>query len=105
MAFADAKQASSSFNGAVERLNKGITRTVRGQTVTFQSKTTPVSGVGDRAEWVEKQRELGVVDGARFFWVGVRVHGDAAKDRAEAIALAQRILGAGSTPTPAADDK
>jgi hypothetical protein len=105
---ANDEQAARNFNDAVTRLNEGITRTVRGKTFTFQSKTEPVKGVGDRAEWVDKQRELGVLDGDRFFWVGVKVHGEAAKDRAEAIALAKRLLSGdarAAMPTPIADDK
>jgi hypothetical protein len=100
------EQAKSSFESAVKVINDGITRDVKakglkGTKVTFQAKTEDVAGVGDKAVWSPKLRELGVLDGDRFFWLGVKVHGDGAKDRAEAIKLAKRILGAEG----AADDK
>ena len=89
--FEDASSAMSSFDSAMKSLSDGITASHEDVEMTFQADLTPVEGVGDKAMWAAKMRQLSVVDGTRIFHVGVNTGADLEADRAKAEAVAKAV--------------
>lgn len=88
----DGDQAVAWFEAAMRSLEQGTTREVDGEEVTmFQYEVEPMSGLGDRAAWVEGLSQVSVVSGVVIYHVTVDAGDDAAVDREHAEALAREI--------------
>ena len=86
--FESRERAMSAFERSMKALSKGMTATRENVEVTFQAELTPVEGVGDKAMWAAKMRQISVVDGIRIFHVTVDTGAelDAELETASAIA-------------------
>lgn len=89
--FDDGKLAQDSFDQAMAILQKGVTGSHDGVEVTFQSDVYAVNGVGDKAAWAERLRQLSVVSGGRIFYVTVTTGADTADELATAVSVAQDV--------------
>ena len=91
-AFESADQAMQSFDSAMKRLSEGMTRTHDDVEVTFQADVTPVQGVGRKAMWAPKMRQLSFVTDDRIIHVTVNTGAEDEADRAKATAIAQQLV-------------
>jgi hypothetical protein len=73
-------------------LSEGITREHKGVEITFQADITPVDGVGDKAAWAAKLRQLSVADGRRMFHLTVNTGADREQELVKAIAVAKDLV-------------
>ncbi len=89
--FDDAAKARSAFDGAMKRLSEGITSSREDVEITFQADLTPVEGVGEKAMWAPKLRQLSVVDGNRMYHVGVDTGSDLEAEMEKAKEIAQAV--------------
>jgi hypothetical protein len=93
--YASPAAAVASLESSVAELSKGVTVEVQGRKHTSRVEFEGwVDGVGDKAAWAPKPRELSVAHGGVRFALAVRGFGDAAEDRARAIDLARRVAAA-----------
>jgi hypothetical protein len=93
--YASRAAAVASLESSVAELSKGVTVEVQGRKHTSRVEFEGwVEGVGDKAAWAPKPRELSVAHAAVRFAVSVRGFGDAAEDKARAIDLARRVAAA-----------
>jgi len=84
--------AVASLESSVAELSKGVTVEVKGRSHTSRVEFEGwLEGVGDKAAWAPKPRELSVAHGGVRFAVAVRGFGDAAEEKARAIDLARRV--------------
>lgn len=84
--------AVASLESSVAELSKGVTVEVKGRKHTSRVEFEgPVEGVGDKAAWAPKPRELSVAHGGVRFAVTVRGFGDAGEEKARAVDLARRV--------------
>jgi hypothetical protein len=89
--FDDSQLAQNSFDQAMSMLQEGVTGTHDGVEVTFQSDVFDVNGVGDKASWAQRLRQLSVVSGGRIFYVTVTTGADNAEELAVAVAVAKDV--------------
>lgn len=90
-AFDSEAAAQQAFDSAMAVLNQGITGGSGDVEVKFQADTVPVEGIGDKAMWAEKMRQLSVVSGRRIFHLSVKTTGEAADELAHARHLAPLV--------------
>lgn len=93
--FASPAAAVASLESSVAELSKGVTVEVKGRKHTSRVEFEGwLDGVGDKATWAPKPRELSVAHRGVRFAVAVRGFGDAAESKARAIDLARRVAAA-----------
>lgn len=85
------EQAMAMFDSAMKMLSEGITRSHEGTEVTFQADLTPVDGVGRKAMWAPRLRQLSVVDGSRIFHVVVNTGAEPEAELEKAKAVASKV--------------
>lgn len=83
--------AMASFDSSMKMLSEGITSSHEDVEVTFQANLTPVEGVGDKAMWAAKMRQLSVVNGNRIFHVSVNTGAELEADLEKAKAVAKDV--------------
>ena len=91
--FDDEAAAMSAFDSSMKMLSEGVSASHEGVTATVQADITPVNGIGDKAMWAAKMRQLSVVSGRQIIHVGVRTGAGAEADLATAQAMASDLLG------------
>lgn len=89
--FKDADAALAGFDSAMKTLTEGVTATRDGVSATIQADGTPVAGVGQKAMWVPKFRQLSVVDGNRMFHLGVNTGSDRDAELEVAKEIARKV--------------
>jgi hypothetical protein len=89
--FKDADAAVSGFDSAMKILTEGMTITTEGVSATVQADGTPVAGVGQKAMWVPKYRQLSVVDGNRMFHLGVNTGSELDEELETAKEIAKKV--------------
>jgi len=87
------ENAMTTFDAAMKLLSEGITRSHEDVEVTFQSDLTPVDGIGDKAMWAEKMRQISVVDGLQIYHVTVNTGAEPGTELEKAKAIAKDIAG------------
>ncbi|MCL4809569.1 MAG: hypothetical protein KJ062_17550 [Thermoanaerobaculia bacterium] len=93
--YASPAAAVASLESTVAELSKGVTVEVQGRKHTSRVEFEGwLDGVGDKAAWAPKPRELSVAHAGVRFAVAVRGFGDAAEGKARAIDLARRVAAA-----------
>jgi hypothetical protein len=90
--FENASAAQAALDSSMKVLSEGITRKHNGVEVTFQADVIPVEGVGDKAAWAAKLRQLSVADGKRVFHLTVNTGGDREQELIKAKELAQDLV-------------
>jgi hypothetical protein len=76
----------------MKTLTEGVTATRDGVSATIQADGTPVTGIGQKAMWVPKLRQLSVVDGNRMFHLGVNTGSDLDAELEVAKELARKVV-------------
>lgn len=89
--FDSPQEAVASFDLAMKRLSEGMTASHQDIEMTFQADVTPVEGVGSKAMWAPKLRQLSVVDRNRIFHVGVNTGAELNEELEKAKAIARDI--------------
>ena len=91
--FDSSAAAVASLESAVATLERGVTVTVRGKERTTQVDFDDwMEGVGDRAAWAPRNKELLVAANGVRFAVAVKGVGDEAASRATAVEVARRVI-------------
>lgn len=87
--------AQGGLDQAMSVLQKGVSASHKGVEATFQADVVPVAGVGDKAAWAAKLRQLSVASGRRLFHVTVNTGAEREQEletaRAVAGSLAERL--------------
>ncbi len=89
--FDSPQKALASFDLAMKRLSDGITASHKDVEMTFQADVTPVEGIGSKAMWAPKLRQLSVVDRIRIFHVTVNTGAELDEELEKAKGLASEI--------------
>ena len=91
----DSKAAAlAGFDSAMKRLSDGVTASAGDVEFTYQAEVEPVSGVGDKAMWVAKMRQLSFVTGNRLLHLSVNTGDDLDGELAMARNLAEDVMAA-----------
>lgn len=93
-AFDSKAQALAGFDSAMKRLSEGVTAGSGDVEFTYQADVEPVSGVGDKAMWVPKMRQLSFVSGNQLLHLTVNTGNDLDGELAAARSLAEDIIAA-----------
>ena len=93
-AFDSKAQALAGFESAMKRLSDGVTASAGDVDFTYQADVEPVSGVGDKAMWVPKMRQLSFVSGNRLLHLTVNTGQDLSEELATARGLAEDVMAA-----------
>ena len=90
---AESKEAAlANFHSAMSVLTTGITVEVAGKEHTTKPKElVPVSGIGDKANWIPSLNEVSAVGKNTIFHVTVET-GDKEENKAKAIEIAKEVL-------------
>ncbi len=89
--FNSPQEAIASFDLAMKRLSDGVTAAHKDVEMTFQADVTPVEGIGSKAKWAPKLRQLSVVDRNRIFHVAVNTGAELDDELETAKGLAREI--------------
>lgn len=89
--FESPEAALGSFETAMRRLSEGVTARSGDREVTFQADVEPVEGIGLKAMWAPKLRQLSVVEGRNLFHVTVNT-GELATDKELARSVAADVV-------------
>jgi hypothetical protein len=92
--FESRSQALAGFDAAMKRLSDGVTTSAGDVEFTYQADVEPVSGVGDKAMWVPKMRQLSVVSGNQLLHLSVNTGRELDAELATARALAEDVIAA-----------
>jgi hypothetical protein len=92
--FGSTAEAVQAFDAMVDRLTSGISATVGDDTAVFQASFDPSEGIGAKAAWSDKLRQLSVVSGTHLYHVKLHNDADPRVDRAGAEAMARTIAAA-----------
>ncbi len=93
-AFESKAQAEAGFDSAMKRLSEGVTTSAGESEFTFQADVEPVSGVGDKAMWVPKMRQLSFVSGNQLLHLTINTGRDPSEELATARGLAEDVMSA-----------
>jgi hypothetical protein len=89
--FGSTAEAVQAFDAMVERLTRGISSTVGDDTAVFQASFDASEGIGAKAAWSDKLRQLSVASGTHLYHVKLHADTDPRVDRAGAEAVARKI--------------
>jgi hypothetical protein len=92
--FPSTDEALRGFDQMVQRLSEGVSSGAGSERFEFQAGFEPSDGIGERAAWSEKLRQVSVVSGTRLFHVSLNTGGERSADRARAEEIARRIAAA-----------
>ncbi len=89
--FDSPQKAVASFDTAMKRLSDGVTASHKDVEMTFQADVTPVDGIGRKAMWAARLRQLSVVEGNRIFHITVNTGADLNEDLEKAKSVARDV--------------
>ena len=85
-------KAVAGFDAAMKRLSDGVTSSAGDVEFTYQADVEPVAGVGEKAMWVPKMRQLSFVSDKQLLHLSVNTGRDINEELATARALAHDVI-------------
>ncbi len=89
--FSSSTAALGALDAMVDNLERGVSATTDDVTFEFKTRFEPVSGIGERAVWNEKLRQVSAVHGTLLYHVRLQRHAEAHSDRPDAEAVARAV--------------